>query len=161
MKLIMVIFLLAFMNGCINFLPRCDTKELCHYSHFYDSVTPQLRRLNFEKLNYKDQVAVFIYGVKYRHHMPYDVVSALERRDPSVLPVLIGMVEQYSTPYTRKFAIDICESIITHYPEVESDSRVIQFIMESKKIVLQAKVKEDKIMKDYYEQLRFPTKTGH
>ncbi len=152
MKLIMIVFLLVFMNGCITLLPKCDIKELCHYGSFYDSVTPQLQQLNLEKLNYKDQVAVLIYGVKYRHHMPYNIVDALKTRDPSILPLLIGMVERYSSLYTRKFAIDICESIIAHHPEVESDSRVAQFIMESKKIVLQEKIKADKITKDYYEK---------
>jgi len=61
-----------------------------------------------------------MYGVKYRHHMPYNIVDELKTRDPNILPILIDMVEQYESPYEnpyiRKFAIDICESIMARYP---------------------------------------------
>lgn len=149
MKLIMFIFLVVSINGCISLLPRCDIKELCHYSSFYHDA-PQVQRLNFEKLNSKEQVTVFIYGVKYLYYRPYDVIDALKNRSPNILPILIDMVEQYEGPYVREFSMEICQSIMTRYPEVRNDSRVNQFIMDSQKIVLQEKAESDEIMKNYY-----------
>jgi len=148
-KIGVMILLSLLISGCYGAVPRCDIMELCHYSNFYDGVSMQIRKDNFDQLSPKNQVEVFIYGVKYRHHMPFGIIDRMKAKDPSVLPILIDIVEKYGDPRVRDISVKICEAIIVSYPEVKKDKRVSQFVIESKEIVRQEKSKTDEIIRQY------------